>query len=211
MKIEVFECNFFAENTYILWDETKEAVIIDPGCYTSSEQKNIQHFIEQNNLKLTRLLMTHCHVDHVLGNAFIHRIFNLLPEYHVLEGPVLASVPIWMENFRQKYDESPIAEKFIDPGDLITFGNTTLETLFVSGHSPGSIAFYNRKTADVISGDVLFLGSIGRTDLPGGNFETLIQSIENQILPLGDDVKVWPGHGPVTTVGREKMTNPFLV
>lgn len=203
--------NPFQENTYIVHDETKECIIFDPGCYTEAEREALAKFISDNELKPVRLINTHCHLDHIFGNRFVADKYSLELEGHKGEVPVLEAVPqVSMMYGIAMPDQSPPMTKFIEEGDVIKFGNTELKTLFTPGHSPASISFYCEKDKFLIAGDVLFYGSIGRTDLPGGDFNTLIKSIREQFFVLPDDVAVWPGHGPSTTVGHEKVSNPFL-
>ncbi len=203
--------NPFQENTYIVYDETKECIIFDPGCYTEIERKQMAKFIKDKELKPVRLINTHCHLDHVFGNNFVATKFNLELEAHKGEVPVLEVVPQVCQMYGVAMpDQSPPITKFIEEGDVIEFGNTRLKTLFTPGHSPASISFYCEKDKFIIAGDVLFHSSIGRTDLPGGDFNTLIASIREQFFVLPDEVEVWPGHGPSTTVGYEKKNNPFL-
>lgn len=209
IKIQHFVFGPFAENTYILSDETGECIIIDPGCYEKEEKETITAFISQNNLKVVRLLNTHCHIDHVLGNDFIKEAYQVTLATHEKEAPLLKAVQSYAPNYGfVNYREAEIDE-FIDENDMIRFGQSQLEILFVPGHSPGHIAFYNREQKLCIGGDVLFQGSIGRTDLPGGDFNTLIQSIHQKFFALDDDVTVFCGHGPATTIGEEKKSNPF--
>ena len=205
-----FTFNPFQENTYILYDETKECIVIDPGCYTQAERDELINFIEANNLKPVRLINTHCHIDHVLGNKFIADKYDLELEIHSGEIPVLDALEQVSKTYGIPVELSPDASKFIEEGDEVKFGNTTLKTLLTPGHPPASISFFCEADRYVIAGDVLFYGSIGRTDLPGGNFDTLIRSIREQLFPLGDDVRVYCGHGPATSIGYEKDTNPFL-
>ena len=206
-----FALNPFQENTYLLYDDTKECIIIDPGCFTISEKKIITDFIEENQLKPVRLINTHCHLDHVFGNKFIAETYNLVLEIHEGELPVLESMPAVCAKYGIPFSEySPMPGRFIEEGEIIKFGNTSLKTLFTPGHSPASISFYCEADQFIIAGDVLFHGSIGRTDLPGGNFDALITSIRTQLFPLGDEVKVYSGHGPETTIGFERSNNPFL-
>jgi len=206
-----FTFNPFQENTYVLHDETKECIIIDPGCFTQGEKDKLVQFITDNELKPVRLINTHCHLDHIFGNYFISEKYNLELEIHKGELPVLESVPMVCKNYGIPFSEPEVKPgRFIEEGEEIKFGNTVLKTLFTPGHSPASISFFCEKDRYVIAGDVLFYGSIGRTDLPGGDFQTLISVIKEQIFPLGDDVKVYSGHGPTTTVGFEKSSNPFL-
>ena len=210
MELAVFTFNDFYENTYILYDTSKECIIIDPGCNSFEEEARLSHFIEVNNLKPVRMLNTHCHIDHVLGNLFVSNTYGLKLEIHAGEKSVLDSATEVSRMYGIPYKGAPKLGSFIEEGSTITFGNSSLEVLYTPGHSPASVSFFNEKEQILIAGDVLFEGSIGRTDLPGGNFETLIQSIKNQYFPLDDAVKVYPGHGPSTTIGKEKQLNPFL-
>lgn len=206
-----FTFNPFQENSYVVYDETKECIIIDPGCFTQNEKDQLVDFIEKNDLKPTRLINTHCHLDHIFGNRFVAEKYNLELEIHKGEIPVLEAAPMVSKNYGIPFPEpSPPASKFLEEGDLIQFGNTELDVLFTPGHSPASISFFCKKDKYLIAGDVLFQGSIGRTDLPGGDFATLITVIKNKFLPLGDDVKVYAGHMGETTIGIERMTNPYL-
>lgn len=210
IQISAFPFNPFQENTYVLYDETKECIIIDPGCYTPIEQAELSTFIENEGLKPVRMIFTHCHIDHVLGSKYISERYKLLPETNKIELLVLEQAERSATMFGIRLEKPPVPEKFIDEKDVIKFGNSLLTILFTPGHSPGSLCFYNSEQKFVIGGDVLFHGSIGRTDLPGGNFDTLISSIKDKLFPLGDDVTVYPGHGPETTIGFEKANNPFL-
>jgi len=210
-QVHVFEFNPFAENTYIVYDETGECAIFDPGCYMAEERAALSRFVAEKSLRPVRLINTHCHLDHVFGNAFVARTWNLGLEIHHGEQTVLERFPQICQMYGIPHaEESPAATRFIEAGDVITFGNTRLEVLFTPGHSPGSISFYDRAHAYVIAGDVLFLESIGRTDLPGGDFETLISSIRTRLFTLPDETLVYPGHGPATTIRHEKESNPFL-
>lgn len=206
-----FTFNPFQENTYLLYDDTNECVIVDPGCYDAAEKQELVNFIAKNELKPVRLLNTHCHIDHVFGNKFVADTYGLQLEIHAGEVPVLDAVERVAMMYGIAYPEkSPAPGRFIEAGEEITFGNTTLKTLFTPGHSPASISFYCAAEKFVIAGDVLFERSIGRTDLPGGSMPVLLQSIREQFFPLGDEVKVYPGHGRATTVGEERKENPFL-
>lgn len=211
MHVAGLTFNPFQENTYIVYDDTKECIIFDPGMFTAEERKQCTSFIEQAGLKPVRLINTHCHLDHVFGNNFIHQTYKLPLEIHQGELPVLEATPMVCKNYGIPYtDPSPMPERFIEEGDIIEFGNTKLKAIFTPGHSPASLSFFDASSKQLIAGDVLFQGSIGRTDLPGGDFATLIASIKEQLFPLGDDVKVYPGHGPSTSIGYERATNPFL-
>ncbi|MDP1745742.1 MAG: MBL fold metallo-hydrolase [Bacteroidota bacterium] len=211
ISIKSFVFGPFQENTYILYDETKECIIIDPGCYDNRERAELAGFIEDNKLKPVKLINTHCHLDHVFGNGFVADTYTLKLEINKQDQPVLDSYLMSAKMYGLNAVPSPQPSVFLNEGDTISFGNSTLEILFTPGHSPGSITFYNREQKIMIAGDVLFYGSIGRSDLPGGNSATLISSIKNKLFPLGDNYTVYSGHGPSTTIGFERKNNPFLV
>ena len=211
INIHSFTFNPFEENTYILYDETKECIIIDPGCYEKFEQEKLTTFIVKQELKPVRLLNTHCHLDHVFGNKFIADLYGLELEMNELDLPILQNAPVAAQLYGiPNVDTSPEPAKFLNEGDVVEFGNSKLDILFIPGHSPGHIVFYNNDQKFVIGGDVLFYGSIGRTDLPGGDHDTLINNIKEKLLPLGDDFQVYSGHGPTTNIGFERENNPFL-
>jgi len=208
--VQVFEFNPFAENTYVVYDESGECIIFDPGCYTPEEQYTLQSFIEKKQLRVVRLINTHCHLDHIFGNNFVHKTWSLLPELHRSEMPVLKQYPAICIYYGVPAESSPMPERFIEAGDTVAFGHTRLEVMLTPGHSPGSLSFYCRESGFVLSGDVLFLESIGRTDLPGGNSDTLLESIRSQLFTLPGETLVYSGHGPTTTIRHEKEYNPFL-
>jgi glyoxylase-like metal-dependent hydrolase (beta-lactamase superfamily II) len=211
IQIKSFVFNPFAENTYILSDETKECVIIDPGCNDETERKEIVSFIENENLKPVKLLNTHCHIDHVLGNSFIAKKYNIELYIHKDDLQILYSLPQVSHLYGLHAEESIEPSGFLNEGVLLNFGKSSLEILFCPGHSPGSICFVSKEDKFIISGDVLFYGSIGRTDLPGGNYHTLITSIKTKLFSFDDNFIVYSGHGPQTTIGYEKKHNPFLI
>lgn len=203
--------NPFQENTYLVYDETGECLIFDPGCSNAAEESALKAKIEALSLTPVRLINTHCHLDHVFGNKFVADTYNLGLEIHEKELSVLEAVPMVCEMYGiPKPAPSPAPARFLNEGDYIEFGNTKLRMLFTPGHSPGSLTFYCEADQFMIAGDVLFYGSIGRTDLPGGDHQTLIDSIKNELLPLGDDIIVYSGHGPKTQIGFERKNNPFL-
>jgi hydroxyacylglutathione hydrolase len=210
MKIKEFVFNPFEENTYVVYDDSLECIIVDPGCYNETEQKELVHFIESIGLKPVALLNTHCHIDHVFGNYFISEKYGLLPQINSLEQPVLESMVAVGDMYGLNVTPSPAGQTTLKENSLFRFGNTELLLLFTPGHSPGSMCFYHKDSGQLLGGDVLFQGSIGRTDLPGGDFQTLIQSIREKLFTLPDDIVVHPGHGPQTTIGYEKNFNPFL-
>ena len=209
-NIQPFLNNPYQENTYILYDETGECVIIDPGMETGREQNAVVNFIRDNRLKPVLLLNTHCHIDHVLGNKFIFDQYGVKPKFHKGELPLLEAVIAYAPSMGIHYDPSPVPDEFLPEEGSVYFGNTELKLIFAPGHSPAHLCFYDMKDNLLVGGDVLFRGSIGRTDLPGGNFAQLIDNIEQKLFALPDDCTVYPGHGPSTTIGYEKQTNPFL-
>jgi hydroxyacylglutathione hydrolase len=209
LRIQPFVFNPFQENTFVLFDETKKCIIIDPGCYEESEKEELASFIRQQELDVKFLLNTHCHIDHILGNSYVKEKYGVKLLISKLEEPVLMSVKVYAPNygFMQYHEASPDA--YLKEGDVVKFGNTNLNVIFVPGHSPGHIAFYDPENQVLIGGDVLFFNSIGRTDLPGGDYNTLINSIHQKLFTLPDQITVYPGHGPETTIGYEKRANPF--
>lgn len=209
MQVKVFTFNPFQENTYLLYDETGEAVIIDPGCYDKPEQSVLEIFVAENNLNVVALWNTHCHVDHVLGNAFVKEKFGVKLHIHPEGESVLKSV----ENYAPAYGfikyHAAEADEFFEEGDVLTFGNQRLKVLFTPGHCPGHVVFYHEESGQCINGDVLFREGIGRVDLPGGNASLLLERIKSQLFTLPENTIVHCGHGPSTTIGHEKENNPF--
>ena len=210
ITIQGFTFNPFEENTYLLYDETKECVIIDPGCSNKTEREELVDFIQSEGLKPVRLLNTHCHIDHVFGNAFIAKKYNLGLEIHREDLQTLHSLPQVSHLYGLNAEESVEPSVFLNEGDQIKFGNSLLDIVFTPGHSPGSICFISHADKLVVGGDVLFHGSIGRTDLPGGDHQTLLSSIREKLFVLEDDYTVFSGHGSETNIGFEKKNNPFL-
>ncbi len=211
MRVRRFEFNPFPVNTFVLYDDTNECVVIDAGMLYDEENNILTSFIADNNLQIKHLLNTHLHFDHLLGNPFMWKKFGLKTKAHKGDMFLLerAKEQAAMFGVSMK-DEEILVDKYIDENDIITFGNTTLRILHVPGHSPGSLVFYSEADKCLFAGDVLFRGSIGRTDLPGGDFEELIYGINQKLLSLPDDVIVYSGHGPSTTIEYEKKYNPFL-
>ena len=210
ITIKTFIFNDIRVNTYLLYDETKECIIIDAGCYTDSEKKELSEFINREGLKLIRQYATHCHIDHIIGNNFIHDIFNVDLEIHQEAEIFLKHADSYAEMLGFKIEKIINPVKYLNEGDIIRFGNSQLEVLYTPGHAGGSICFYNKEQKFIITGDVLFQGSIGRTDLPTGNFQMLVNNIKTKLLTLDEDTIVYPGHGPTTRIGFEKKNNPFL-
>lgn len=210
MQIKKLTFNPIQENMYVIYDDTKECIIIDPGCYFHQEREELKSFIEENELIPVKLINTHCHLDHICGNKYVADTWKLkleankFDEYNLqrsIEAGILYNMPI---------EPSPSIEVDLKEGDDIVFGNSRLSILFTPGHSSGSISFYSQEHKFLIAGDVLFRMSIGRTDLPGGDFDTLIDTIKSKLLILPKDVIVYSGHGEETTIGYEMKNNPFL-
>lgn len=212
MKIKRFEFNMLPVNCYLVYDSTKEAAIIDPGCFYAEERDFLRDYIKSKGLTPKHLLCTHLHLDHVFGCKFIKDTYGLGIEANPADEYWLQQAPQQARTFGLTYPEihEPIEKPLFD-GDKVAFGDLELEAICVPGHSPGSLAFYSREKKVLFSGDVLFQGSIGRADLQGGNFEELKEAICNRLFTLPDDVTVYPGHGPSTTIGYEKRNNPFFI
>ena len=211
LHIKQFTFSPIQENTYLLWNDNNDAIIIDPGCYDGYEEEELKNFINTSGLKPKLLLNTHCHLDHVFGEKYVAETWGLVAHIHPKEQQMmrLAEASGIMYNLPFKSYAGPF--NFLEEGDIIKIGTDELKVLFAPGHSPGHVCFYSESQGFVIGGDVLFSGSIGRTDLPMGNYETLITSIQTQLLSLPDATKVYSGHGPMTTIGKERLSNPFLV
>lgn len=211
LKIQTFTFNDFQENCYVVHDtESHECLIFDPGCNGTSETKTLAAFIDQQQLKPVKLINTHCHIDHVLGNAFVSEKYGLPLMAHQGEIPVLASCYTVASMYGIPYVPSPEISVFIEEGESIHLGSHEFRSIFAPGHSPASLCFYNEDHQMLIAGDVLFHRSIGRTDLPGGDYDTLISNIKNKLFVLPDPTMVYPGHGITTTIGEEKKWNPFF-
>ncbi len=211
ITVKTFVFNSFQENTYLLSNETKSCIIVDPGMNTSHEQTSLTEYIEQNQLKPVAMINTHCHVDHVLGCNFVKSTFEIPFIIHSDETHVLKNAVRFGEVFGLEVEAPPTPDSYLEQGDIYNLGNSIIQILHVPGHSPGSIALYIASDNLVITGDVLFKGSIGRTDLPGGDYQTLIDHIKSKLLVLPRETIAFPGHGPETTIGDEYDTNPFLV
>ena len=210
IKVKVFTFSPVQENTYVLYNEQNKAIIIDPGCYFSAEQETLKNFITDTQLEPVRLLNTHCHLDHVFGNKWVSETWNLELYLHEGEQQMLQLAPVSGEKWGLPFQNYKGPLHFLAEGDTISLGNDALRVILAPGHSPASICFYCEEQAFLIGGDVLFRESIGRTDLPGGNHETLLKSIREKLFVLPDEVVVYSGHGEPTTIGHEKRNNPFL-
>lgn len=211
MKIKQFMFNPWQENSYIVYDETKECAIIDAGCFSEQEQNILGSFISDNDLMVKYILNTHLHIDHILGNSFLKKTFNKSPMAHENDEFLIENAKDYASQIGIPLLETPPkVETKLNEGDVLQIGNFKLHVLHVPGHSPGSIAFLNKKRNILFSGDVLFYESIGRTDLIYGNMDALLNGIRRKILTLPEETKVYPGHGPQTTVHHELHHNPFL-
>ena len=210
LTVQRFTFNPVQENTYVVYNEKGQCGIIDPGCYFAAEEQALKNFIESNKLTPIFLLNTHCHLDHIFGNRFVQATWRLELHLHQLEKQVLDYGPtsgqLWQLPFVNY--EGPL--HFIDENNTIRIGEDELKILFTPGHSPGHVSFYSEGNKFLVSGDVLFQGSVGRTDLPGGDFEVLEKSILTKLYTLPEDVIVHPGHGDTTTIGDERKSNPFV-
>ena len=212
MNIKRFVANPIGENCYLLWDDSLECAIIDCGAWDKSKEEKIALFIEENGLKPRLALQTHMHFDHVLGLPFLHQQYGLQPLYHRLEQAVYDDAPDMVHNLFQL--DVPVklvpVLRYLEDEEEIAFGNTRLRVIHTPGHTPGGLMFYQPENKILFSGDTLFMGSVGRTDISDGNMEQEIRSIKTRVLVLPDDVTIYPGHGPSTTVGDERRTNPYL-
>lgn len=192
-------------------DGSGKALIVDPGCHNYEERQVLTELFERNELQLEAILNTHCHIDHIFGNAYLKREFKVplwIPDNE--QDNMQRSIDL-AEAWGLPFDESPQPDTWLKTEGEISFGQSSLKILYTPGHSAGHLSFYYEEGKQLFSGDVLFQGSIGRTDLPGGDFNTLMESIRTQLLPLPDDVTVYSGHGPETTIGEERRTNPFIL
>jgi hydroxyacylglutathione hydrolase len=209
-EIKSFTFNPIGENTYLLFNESKQCIIIDPGCYYDEEKDRLKTFITQNGLKPTLLLNTHCHLDHVFGNKMVAETYQLPLQLHEKEKLVLSYAPTSGLMYNLPFDSYEGEFILLKEGDTLLLGKDELKVIEVPGHSPGSICFYCAEQHFLIGGDVLFKGSIGRTDLPMGDHQALLDHIKNKLLVLPEETVVYSGHGPSTTIGAEKAGNPYL-
>jgi glyoxylase-like metal-dependent hydrolase (beta-lactamase superfamily II) len=210
ITVHKFTFNPFQENTYVLSDETNECIIIDPGCYEQGEKNFLADYIASKNLKPVKLVNTHCHIDHILGNYFVAKKWKLDLWMNDEGLKTLHNV----ENYAglygfEGYQISPDPAHNLSEGDELAFGNSKLSVIYGPGHCPGHLAFYSAEDKFLINGDILFEGSFGRVDLPGGDFDTLKKTIMEKMFVLPDDTVVYTGHGGETTIGVEKVSNPI--
>jgi hydroxyacylglutathione hydrolase len=210
LTVQFFVFSPVQENTYVLFNEEKQAIIFDPGCYFPAEKEKLASFITDNNLDVVQLINTHCHLDHIFGNKWVAEKYGLELYIHPGEEIVLQFGPQSGKQWGLPFENYTGKLNFLNEHDIVKLGADELQVILAPGHSPGSICFYNKAQNFVIGGDVLFRESIGRTDLPGGDHQTLVNNIREKLFTLPDDVVVYPGHGPSTTIGHEKRFNPFL-
>jgi glyoxylase-like metal-dependent hydrolase (beta-lactamase superfamily II) len=210
IHIKAFTFSPISENTYVLYNDEGKAIIIDPGCYFPAEQETLKNFLTDTGLTPVQLLNTHCHLDHVFGNKWVHETYALELYIHPNEVQMLELAPVSGERWGLPFQNYNGPIHFLNDGDTLLLGDTEIQVILAPGHSPGSICFYLPSQGDLIGGDVLFRGSIGRTDLPGGDSETLLTSIREKLWVLPDETVVYSGHGIKTTIGYEKRNNPFL-
>ena len=211
LTIQSFTFNPYQENSFVVSDDTGAAVIIDPGCYSPDERDTLATYIEEHSLTVAYILNTHGHIDHMLGNAYCVKRWGVPLVAHKKAMRDLVASPQWGGMMGLNVDPSPEPDRWIEEGELIEFGETQLEVMYTPGHAEGHVSFYHPEEQHLFSGDVLFSGSIGRTDLPGGSMDVLMQSIKEKLLPLPDEVVVYCGHGPTTTIGKERVSNPFIL
>jgi len=210
ITIKPFVFNSFMVNTYLLFDETREAIIVDAACSDTREEEYFENFLDSNSLKLVRNINTHCHIDHILGNAFIEDRFGIRPEYHPASESFLIRAKDIGASYGFTVSRIPEPGSLLQDGDKVTWGKSELKVLYTPGHADGSICLYSEAQGFVVTGDLLFRDSIGRTDFPTGDFDLLMESLHTKLFILPYDTVVYPGHGPETTIGYELMNNPFI-
>jgi len=211
IQIQKFTFNIFSENTFILWDdESRESAVVDPGCSDISEEKDLENFIIDNNLKVKYLINTHCHIDHILGCEFIKKKFNPIYFAPELDTPLIENASMQASFVGIDFSISILPDEYLSEEKILYLGKMGLSFLFTPGHTPGEYCIYIPSIKTCITGDVLFFDSIGRTDLWEGNYDVLIKSINEKLLSLPNETMIYPGHGEVSTIGREKKLNPFL-
>ena len=210
LKIKSFVFSPIQENTYLLYNEFNQCAIIDPGCYFDAEKEELTQFIKDNSLTVIHLLNIHCHLDHIFGNKYVAETYSLTPQIHKKEEQVLAFAPTSGLMYDLPFDNYTGQLLFLKEGDVVIIGKDELLVIEAPGHSPGHICFYNKAQGFLIGGDVLFNRSIGRTDLPGGNYDELIKNIKEKLLVLPNKTIVYSGHGETTTIVEEKVENPYL-
>lgn len=210
LQIQNFTCNPFQENTYLLYNELGNAILIDPGMYFNAEKERFENEVVKSDLKIKKIINTHCHIDHIFSVEWAHQKYDLPLYLHKGEEFLLVNGKAMGEKYGLEFEPYSGRINYLKEGDVVTLDNDELKIIEAAGHSPASICLYCSKQDFIIAGDVLFRDSIGRTDLPGGNHELLIRNIQTKLFVLPDDTRVYPGHGVVTTIGYEKRNNPFV-
>jgi glyoxylase-like metal-dependent hydrolase (beta-lactamase superfamily II) len=210
LTIKTFVFNEFYVNTFVLSDETGNCVIIDPGCNNNLQKDELKNYIEKKQLKPALIINTHGHIDHIAGNSFVKSLYNIPLALHENDLFLIENALHYAEFFGFDAEMSPVPDRWLKEKDEIIFGNSHLSVFHLPGHSPGSVVLYSKNDKVLFAGDVLFNGSIGRTDLPGGDYNTLIRGIKEKIMVLPPETTLYPGHGPITTIQLEYDTNPFL-
>jgi len=210
IQLEALVFNSFQVNTYMIWDSEGKCLVVDPAFYSEEEKVSFNDFISKKGLEISGLINTHCHVDHVLGVYYVREQYGCSFRAHEADSGLVKNAPIMGDAFGLSVEPIPGIDQTIEDNEIIQVGNQTLQSICVPGHSPGSLAFYSKEGGFVITGDALFQGSIGRTDLPGGDYDQLIHSIRSRLLILPPETVVYPGHGSSSTIGHELADNPFL-
>ena len=210
LRIETHVFNAFQVNTYLIINEKGTCLVVDPAFYSPEEVRTFDHYLTSNELQVIGQVNTHCHVDHVLGVRHMQTRYNCPLRAHPEEAQLLQNAPLMGEIYGLQLEPLSGIDKSIQEDEIISIGKDSLKAILVPGHSPGSLSFYSPDSGFVVTGDALFQGSIGRTDLPGGDFDTLIASIRNKLLILPRETTVYPGHGDPSTIGEEALNNPFL-
>ena len=210
IHVERFIVNPLQENSFVISDETGECIFVDPGFFYQEEQEEIKQYISDNHLKPVKIANTHCHFDHIMGVEFVRNEYGIPFTAHSDDAFWIDKVTEQGHMFGFEVEPVKPVDFFLRESEKVKFGNSVFEIIHVPGHSPGHVVFYNSENRVLMAGDVLFYGSIGRTDFQGGSYEALISNIKNKLFKLPDETKVYSGHGPETTIGFEKRTNPFL-
>lgn len=211
IQIQKFTFNLFSENTFVLWDdESKECAFVDPGCSDSSEEKELENFITENNLESKYLINTHCHIDHILGCEYVKKKYNPIYYAPELDIPLIQNASMQASFVGMDFSISLLPDEYLSEDKKLQLGKSELSFIFTPGHTPGEFCIYIPSIKSCITGDILFFDSIGRTDLWGGNYDVLMESVNKKLLTLPEDTIIYPGHGDASTIGREKKLNPFL-
>jgi len=210
ITIKNFVFNELGVNAFVLYDETEECMVVDPGCNTEDQRQELSSFISDRKLKPVYIVNTHGHFDHIFGNSWAKSVFKCPVLMHKDDLPLIINADKFAGIFGFVVEMPPMPDRYLTDGEILHFGDSQLKIIHVPGHSQGSICFYSENDNFLIGGDVLFNGSIGRTDLPEGDHNLLIRGIKEKLMPLPPGTVVWPGHGPKTNIGHEYDTNPFL-